>query len=94
MKLDDFPPIHANFQQHVYALGIVDAESHKVRRPSDVSLGSAFAVSSEGHFLSAFHVIEREYEHIKDGTRVLALEGVSALPSGHATWSGIGWKGI
>ena len=76
MKLDDFPPIHEKYHRHVYAVGVVDAKTYKLQTPSDVSLGTAFAVSDEGHFLTAFHVIEDERERIEKGRRVLALKGM------------------
>jgi S1-C subfamily serine protease len=76
MKLDDFPPIHEKYHRHVYAVGVVDAKTHKLQTPSDTSLGTAFAVSDEGHFLTAFHVIENEHYGIERGKRILALKGM------------------
>ncbi len=79
MRLNDFIAVYEkcepHVEPHVYTVGVVDAGSRDLRRPLDVSLGSAFAVSSLGHYLTAFHVISKEYEQVRAGKRLLALKG-------------------
>lgn len=72
----EFINIYRTYESHVYTVGIVDGGSRELRVPSDASIGTAFAVSEEGHYLTALHVVEREYKEIKGGSRVLALKGI------------------
>jgi len=76
VRLDDFVLIHERFQRHVYEVGVVDAGTKNLRTSYHASLGTAFAVSNEGHFLTAFHVLKREHEGIKAGERILGLKGI------------------
>jgi hypothetical protein len=76
MRLDDFVFLHEKFQRHVYGVAVVDAGTKDLRGPYDASLGTAFAVSDEGHFLTAYHVIEHEQPGVREGERLLALTGM------------------
>ena len=53
--------VFQRYQNHVYLVGIIDGETRGLRKPLDASIGTAFAVSKEGHFLTAYHVIEDDY---------------------------------
>ena len=75
MEFDDFVAIHEKFHRHVYDVAVVDAVT-KDLTPYEASLGTAFAVSNEGHFLTAFHVVEDEYSGVKAGERILGLKGI------------------
>lgn len=72
----NYNDIHRQNQHHVYLLGMVDADTREPRTPIDAAKGTAFAVSNQGHLLTAFHTIEAQYEDILAGKRLLAVSGV------------------
>lgn len=73
---DNYVKIFKEMQRHVYVLGVLDQKAIELTVLRDVARGTAFAVSKEGHFLTAFHLIEDDYDDIKKNKKVVGLMGM------------------
>jgi len=79
---EQYHTIFRESYEHVFLVNVVNSyenENQPIQDTTGFALGTAFAVSSHGHFLSALHVFENYYQDIINGNYRIFLQGLHGL---------------
>lgn len=79
---DKFVDIYRACSQHVYSVALVPPDGvSTLTSPRDVTRGTAFAISADGHFLTARHVLRDKKLDYRNGSAQIALTGIGGTRS-------------